>query len=1039
MPDLAASGVASPRGGVVVTQSLHSRLPFHHVARTRLSDRCSDERFVVVEAAGGYGKSVLGAEITDAWGIPSVWVTLEPGGVSDRLLAGRLLAAVADAGFTDAAAAMAAAQGDPVGAVDAMVSGLRGEACAIVIDDAHNADSGASLLIDRIADRIRAPQRLIVLARQLPAGLARLRRIPAPQLVATDLALRHDETLALCREGFGLSVSIEDAQGLDLATGGWTAAAVLAASRARQTGQPLDLVAPSQAVHRDAMHSILDAALSSSGRDRQLFALIAAPPLLDRELLTQVTGELDFLDRAFAWGLPMTQVEGGWWVLPDPVREHMLALGTSDNAVLMTAANHYQRRGQLGRALQMLLGAGEREAAAQILASSEPWVIDTVTALELLSVLDGIPDQLLDRHPRALLTVARCCAGSWLYSESDRLLERLEALLREHDDPALRLALEVELLVKLVDRGQSGEAERRARRILAAAEDPLTKARALTVLGQALSGKRDHEGRLDLQGLREAADCLRRATELQIGLGNRPAAATITIFQGLWIELQLGHAETALEVLDSGRTLAFDHPRRFVQILFCRAHVLTELGRHDEAEAELEEVLRIGRRLGDRWMIPYVLWERMRAASMRGDDESTVRHARAAITESQTGNWWVVDGQEFLADAADCLDRVGFTALATEYLERARRETPKAEPQLAMAACALLARHGDPGIARERLAEAELQGIAPRERWRVTLLDAYAAHRQGDRAAAALAARAFEQAAEIGQPQAPLLCERELTDSLLALAVETGMPAARDLSASSLPIAIGVLGRFELSHGGRTVALGNSQEARLLKLVAVSGVGMNAEQAIDALWPEVDPQAGRNRLRTVLNRLRDAAPGAVVRDGDRLVVGAEATVDVTRFEAEAREAQALNAGRPSAAAAIARCAIARYQGSLLPSDLYEEWADEPREQAQRTMLGLLDLCAEAAAQQGDLDEARRMVERAIELAPYDEHRYLRVASILHRQGRKGAALSVLRRARSALAKLEIEPPKQLTELELTISSTAAEQQPLQAPAPARAL
>jgi hypothetical protein len=46
---------------------------------------------------------------------------------------------------------------------------------------------------------------------------------------------------------------------------------------------------------------------------------------------------------------------------------------------------------------------------------------------------------------------------------------------------------------------------------------------------------------------------------------------------------------------------------------------------------------------------------------------------------------------------------------------------------------------------------------------------------------------------------------------------------------------------------------------------------------------------------------------------------------------------------------------------------------------------------------------------------------------------------VLRRARSALAKLEIEPPKQLTELELTISSTAAEQQPLQAPAPARAL
>ena len=67
------------------------------------------------------------------------------------------------------------------------------------------------------------------------------------------------------------------------------------------------------------------------------------------------------------------------------------------------------------------------------------------------------------------------------------------------------------------------------------------------------------------------------------------------------------------------------------------------------------------------------------------------------------------------------------------------------------------------------------------------------------------------------------------------------------------------------------------------------------------------------------------------------------------------------------------------------------------------MLELLDVCAGAAAERGDLDEARRMVERTIELAPDDDDRYLKVVSILQEQGRRGAALSVLRRARSTLA------------------------------------
>ena len=202
-----------------------SRLPPHHVRRPRLTDACrgEDALVVVVEAAAGYGKSVLAAELVEAWTAVPVEVLLEQGEVSAELLVARLHAAVDRAGFADAARSMAAAGADPVGAVDAMLASLEGESCAIVIDDAHHATRSAGALIDRIAGRLAPPQRLAVYAAGLPSGAERLRRAEPVHLGATDLALRPDETLELCRAGFGLEVSSEDGRLLDAVTGGWTA------------------------------------------------------------------------------------------------------------------------------------------------------------------------------------------------------------------------------------------------------------------------------------------------------------------------------------------------------------------------------------------------------------------------------------------------------------------------------------------------------------------------------------------------------------------------------------------------------------------------------------------------------------------------------------------------------------------------------------------------------------------------------------------------------------------------------------------------
>src|SRR5215469_7590659 len=322
-----------------------------------------------------------------------------------------------------------------------------------------------------------------------------------------------------------------------------------------------------------------------------------------------------------------------------------------------------------------------------------------------------------------------------------------------------------------------------------------------------------------------------------------------------------------------------------------------------------------------------------------------------------------------------------------------------------MAEAALLARHGDPSLAEQKLLAAPRHHVPPREFWRITLLRAYAAFRRNDPGAGALAARAFEEAARLGLAHLPYTKEGMVTAELLGLAVETGQPAALALEAAALPVYLCVLGRFALTRGGRPITLTPGQGTQLLKMVATSGGRVPVDVAIEALWPDTDRDLGRNRLRTVLNRQRAEAGEVIVRKGDSLLLASEVRVDLALFHAEATRALAFGLAEPALAVAVARGAIARYRGDVLPDDPYEDWAEAPRDRARRRMLDLLDLCADAAAARGDLDETRRVIELTIDLLE---------------QGRRGAALTVVRRARAALAELGLKPPPNLISLEETI-------------------
>jgi DNA-binding SARP family transcriptional activator len=233
----------------------------------------------------------------------------------------------------------------------------------------------------------------------------------------------------------------------------------------------------------------------------------------------------------------------------------------------------------------------------------------------------------------------------------------------------------------------------------------------------------------------------------------------------------------------------------------------------------------------------------------------------------------------------------------------------------------------------------------------------------------------------------------------------------------TFPVHVSLLGGFGVTHGGQAVEVPPGQGRQLIKLVAAAGGRLTAEAAMEALWPEADPDASANRLRTVLNRLKDAAGDVVVREDRQLCLGPDVHTDVQAFADDARRALLLAASGSREAVSAARAALARYGGDLLPGDPYEQWLELPRQRLRNQALELLDLCADWAARAGDLDEAVRCLERAIELAPDEEERYLSVTRHLLTQGRRGAARRTVQRARSVIDNLGVQPPALLLHIE----------------------
>jgi DNA-binding SARP family transcriptional activator/pimeloyl-ACP methyl ester carboxylesterase len=191
---------------------------------------------------------------------------------------------------------------------------------------------------------------------------------------------------------------------------------------------------------------------------------------------------------------------------------------------------------------------------------------------------------------------------------------------------------------------------------------------------------------------------------------------------------------------------------------------------------------------------------------------------------------------------------------------------------------------------------------------------------------------------------------------------------------------IRLLGGFDVRVGRRPVpadAWAQQRASDLVKLLALaSRRRLQRDQVIDALWPDLPPEAGAANLHKAAHYARRAlgAADAIVLRNGRVELWPSASVEVDAIQFEERAQAALAADDPEACAR----AVDLYRGELLPDDRYKEWTLAPRDRLRSVYL----------------DALRRagLWERVVAEEPTDEESHRRLMRMYADSGNRYAAL-----------------------------------------------
>ncbi|HEX2275455.1 MAG TPA: AAA family ATPase [Acidimicrobiales bacterium] len=228
-----------------------------------------------------------------------------------------------------------------------------------------------------------------------------------------------------------------------------------------------------------------------------------------------------------------------------------------------------------------------------------------------------------------------------------------------------------------------------------------------------------------------------------------------------------------------------------------------------------------------------------------------------------------------------------------------------------------------------------------------------------------------------------------------------------------MQVAVSLLGGFTVAVDADVVADREWRSRRARQLVALLALAPNrrltTEQVMDALWPDLTPDAARANLHKTATLARQAlgSKDSVVLRGDVVSLWPSADVDVDAVEFERDARAALASGAPGACADVA----GRFGGELLPDERYEEWAVGPRERLRALYLDVL--------RGGGLWAA------VAEAEPTDEAAHRGLMSEHLRAGQLHAAIRQFQRLRTVLAReLGVLPSPETVALYREIVGTA---------------
>jgi DNA-binding SARP family transcriptional activator len=216
----------------------------------------------------------------------------------------------------------------------------------------------------------------------------------------------------------------------------------------------------------------------------------------------------------------------------------------------------------------------------------------------------------------------------------------------------------------------------------------------------------------------------------------------------------------------------------------------------------------------------------------------------------------------------------------------------------------------------------------------------------------------------------------------------------------------------------------NRERVRSLMLYLVVHGPSRREQIIDAIWPDLDAQAGTRNLRVTLTYLNQALePDRWSGEASFFIRPYEPALAIARsphFSLDSDELESLIAqaddaderGLASIALDLYEKAISLWRGQCLSDVVYEDWAQAARTRLTDRFVGAALRAAELNLAAGNLGAARSHALRALAAEEWCEPAHRILIAVALARGDRGGAARALTECETMLASLGVRPDPQ---------------------------